>query len=193
LTLAAAVVVSVFWPGRLHRTGEATSALRYPPEPTGTAAGFGAGRARHLIAISFAHADRRTRRCLRSATRPAFQPAHRPMPAAARTVAGPLSPPPPAPTAGPPAISGCGAAIAAVEAKGLHPAPGFTVLCPGYAQGREGMTCANIPGICPGQWVIAIADETPFVVANEFENSRIVLGLPTLCDAIDCGGAAYGF
>jgi hypothetical protein len=80
-----------------------------------------------------------------------------------------------------------------VQSRGLYPAPGFTVTCPGYALGHLGMTCYNVAGICPGAKEIVIADPRPFVVANEFENSLIFLGLPVRCHVLDCGQAAYGY
>jgi hypothetical protein len=55
------------------------------------------------------------------------------------------------------------------------------------------MTCDNAPGVCPGVKEIVIADPQPFVIANEFENSRIFLGLPVRCHQLDCGHIAYGF
>jgi hypothetical protein len=96
--------------------------------------------------------------------------------------------PPPGSVASP-----CAATIAGVESRGLYPAPGFTVTCPGFALGHEGMTCYHVPGICPGVKEIVIADVEAFVVANEFENSRIFMGLPVRCRALDCGHAAYGY
>jgi hypothetical protein len=87
----------------------------------------------------------------------------------------------------------CSASIAEVEARGLYPAPGFAVTCPGNALGHEGMTCLNISGICPGRAEIAISLAEPFVVANEFENSRIFAHISVRCAVIDCGGTAYGF
>jgi hypothetical protein len=98
----------------------------------------------------------------------------------------------PAAAAAPPA-SPCAASIAAVEGRGLFPAPGFVVVCPGYALGHEGMTCLNVAGICPGGREIVIHDPQPYVVANEFENSRILSGAPARCGVIDCGGSAYGY
>lgn len=116
-------------------------------------------------------------------------------PSVVQPVVRPVAPPPVPITSRPvaPPVSGCAAAIAAVEAKGLYPAAGYIVSCPGNAQGREGMTCYNIASICPGQKTIAIADPTPYVVANEFENSLIISGTPGICDVIDCGSTAYGF
>ena len=63
----------------------------------------------------------------------------------------------------------------------MYPAPGFTVTCPGFALGHEGMTCYHVTGICPGAKEIVVADVQAFVVANEFENSRIFMGLPVRC------------
>jgi hypothetical protein len=88
----------------------------------------------------------------------------------------------------------CASVIAEVEARGLFPAPGFPVVCPGYALGRMGYTCLNYPGVCPGTRRIVIGYIAPFVVANEFENSWILSGEGTpRCDSIDCGHVAYGF
>jgi hypothetical protein len=110
--------------------------------------------------------------------------------------------PVPAPAAAPPrpvvaaetsVVDPCPAAIAAVEARGLYPAPGFSVTCPGYALGHEGMTCLNVPGVCAGAREIVIHYPEAFVVANEFENSRILSGMPARCHTIDCGSIAYGY
>jgi hypothetical protein len=106
-------------------------------------------------------------------------------PAAVHQVAAPVPASTPA--------SPCAKAIAAVEGRGLFPAAGFGVVCPGSALGHEGMTCMNEAAICPGMKEIVIHDPQPFVVANEFENSRIFSGSPARCDVIDCGGAAYGY
>jgi hypothetical protein len=109
---------------------------------------------------------------------------------AARAVATPARPAAVSPTA---PASPCASAIAAVEGRGLFPAAGFVVVCPGFALGHEGMTCMNVAGVCPGGREIVIHDPVPFVVANEFENSRIFSGSPARCHAIDCGGSAYGY
>ena len=87
----------------------------------------------------------------------------------------------------------CVEVIAAVEARGLRPAPGFAVVCPGNARGREGMTCIDVARICQNQRLISIHRVAPYVVANEFENSRILANAPTRCHSIDCGAAAYGY
>lgn len=68
---------------------------------------------------------------------------------------------------------GCGAALAYLSA---YAHPGFTFECPGFAQGREGMTCADEPGICPNEHVIAIADACPAVYMNEASNSWVLMG-----------------
>jgi hypothetical protein len=101
-----------------------------------------------------------------------------------------MTSPPSPPTA---QARACAAAIADVHSRGLYPAPGFRVICPGNALGHEGLTCYNVTGICAGAKEIVIADPEPFVVANEFENSRIFLGLPVRCHTVDCGHAAYGY
>jgi hypothetical protein len=79
----------------------------------------------------------------------------------------------------------CAVSIPAVEARGLRPAPGFVVTCPGDALGHQGMVCVNIQGICPGSQEIVIHDPQPYVVANEFENSWILTGGPARCHTID--------
>ena len=84
--------------------------------------------------------------------------------------------------------------MAEVEARGLFPAPGFPVVCPGDALGHMGYTCLNNVIVCPGTRRIVIHDIAAFVVANEFENSWILSneGTPR-CRSIDCGHVAYGF
>lgn len=111
-----------------------------------------------------------------AATAPAARP-----PVAAAAPRGAAAPAPsPAVAVSPPA-SPCEAAITTVEGRGLFPAAGFVVVCPGFALGHEGMTCMNVAGVCPGARQIVIHDPQPFVVANEFENSRILSGSPVRC------------
>ncbi len=69
---------------------------------------------------------------------------------------------------------GCGAALAYLQA---YAAKGFTLECPGYAEGREAMTCMNQAGACPGTWVIAIADPCPQAYMNEASNSYVITGV----------------
>jgi hypothetical protein len=69
---------------------------------------------------------------------------------------------------------GCAAALTYLQA---YAAKGFTLECPGYAEGREAMTCLNQPGACPGRSVIAIADPCPQAYMNEASNSFVILGL----------------
>ena len=69
---------------------------------------------------------------------------------------------------------GCGAALAYLQA---YAAKSFTLECPGYAEGREAMTCMNQAGVCPGTSVIAIADPCPQAYMNEASNSYVILGL----------------
>ena len=54
--------------------------------------------------------------------------------------------------------------------------PGFALECPGDAQGRQGMTCIDVPGACPGEHVIAIADACPQAYMNEASNSWVLMG-----------------
>jgi hypothetical protein len=69
---------------------------------------------------------------------------------------------------------GCPAALAYLSA---YASPNFTVECPGNAEGHEGMTCRDWPGVCPGQAVIAIADPCPPVYMNEAYNSWVSMGV----------------
>ena len=68
---------------------------------------------------------------------------------------------------------GCGAALAYLTA---YAYPGFTLECPGDAQGRQGMTCIDVPGACPGEHLIAIADACPQAYMNEASNSWVLMG-----------------
>ncbi|MFZ0249133.1 MAG: hypothetical protein WAL61_04250 [Acidimicrobiales bacterium] len=68
---------------------------------------------------------------------------------------------------------GCGAALAYLQA---YAAKGFTLECPGYALGREAMTCMNQAAACPGTSVIAIADPCPQAYMNEASNSYVLTG-----------------
>jgi hypothetical protein len=68
---------------------------------------------------------------------------------------------------------GCGPALAYLEA---HAAPGFRFECPGWADGRQAMTCINIAGLCAGEELIAIADPCPAAYMNEASNSWVLTG-----------------
>jgi hypothetical protein len=87
--------------------------------------------------------------------------------------------PPPAPWDGvvpPPGQAtawGCDAALAYLHA---YAAPGFTLECPGYADGHQGMTCFDEPGSCPNAAVIAIATPCPQSYMNEASNSWVLIG-----------------
>lgn len=70
---------------------------------------------------------------------------------------------------------GCQAAVSYLAA---HAAPGFSFVCPGYAFGRQGMTCVDDPPYCgAGQQVIVIADPCPAAYMNEASNSLVFAGL----------------
>jgi hypothetical protein len=88
-------------------------------------------------------------------------------------------PPPPPPYSGLPAVGqatawGCDAALAYLSA---YAAPGFSFECPGFAEGHEGMTCMNEPGVCPGENLIAINNPCPQAYMNEASNSWVAVGL----------------
>jgi len=66
---------------------------------------------------------------------------------------------------------GCAAAIRYLEATS---APGFEFICPaslGQTLGHEAMTCVDVPGVCPHEREIAIADPCPEAYTNEAYNS----------------------
>ncbi len=101
-----------------------------------------------------------------------------PAPAPAVVAATPAPAPAPGDPAAVPPVGqatawGCAAALAYLQA---YAAKGFTLECPGYAEGREAMTCVNQAGVCPGTSVIAIADPCPQAYMNEASNSFVVLG-----------------
>jgi len=112
------------------------------------------------------------------AAAPPPPPAPAPPAASAATVASAPAPAPSDPSVVPPVGQatawGCGAALAYLQA---YAAKSFTLECPGYAEGREAMTCMNQAGVCPGTSVIAIADPCPQAYMNEASNSYVILGL----------------
>ena len=77
-------------------------------------------------------------------------------------------------SAAPPPLGPCAQAVSYLSA---HAAPGFGVECPGYADGRQAMTCMNIPGLCPGQRIIILNVACPASWMNEASNSWVILGL----------------
>lgn len=79
----------------------------------------------------------------------------------------------PAVPASQPAGYGCTAALAYLKA---HAAPGFTLECPGYAEGHQAMTCMNIAGVCPGAKLIAISVPCAAAYMNESSNSWVLTG-----------------
>jgi hypothetical protein len=48
--------------------------------------------------------------------------------------------------------------------------PAFSLRCPGWADGHQAMTCYDT-AMCPGEWVIVIADPCPAAYQNEAWNS----------------------
>jgi hypothetical protein len=107
---------------------------------------------------------------------PAPTPPPAPAPAPAPAVAAAPAPTDPGvlPAVGQATAWGCAAALTYLQA---YAAKGFTLECPGYAEGREAMTCMNQAGACPGTSVIAIADPCPQAYMNEASNSFVILGL----------------
>ena len=98
-----------------------------------------------------------------------------------RTHPGPppaASPPAPAvPAIGQATAWGCSAALAYLQ---TYAAPGFTLDCPGYAEGHEAMTCLYdtpaYPDACPNGPTIAISDPCPQAYMNESANSWNLTG-----------------
>ena len=66
---------------------------------------------------------------------------------------------------------GCGAAIAYLR---THAAPGFSFECPGSSLGHQAMTCIDVPGVCPGEKLIAITVPCPAAYMNEASNSFVL-------------------
>ena len=96
----------------------------------------------------------------------ALSPAPAPVSALASTSIGrPLAPPPPQGT-------GCAAALAYLSA---NSAPGFQLVCPGYADGRQALTCVGQAPCAPNQSMIVIADPCPAAYMNEAHNSWVLL------------------
>jgi hypothetical protein len=116
---------------------------------------------------------------------PEATPPPDPAAAPAPATTAPASAPPPAPApastnlglvppVGQATAWGCAAAVAYLQ---VYAAKGFTLECPGYAEGREAMTCTNQPGVCSGTSVITIADPCPQAYMNEASNSLVLMGL----------------
>ena len=109
---------------------------------------------------------------------PAPAPASAPTPAPAVVAPAPAPAPAPAlPAYGGATASGCAAALAYLQA---YAAPGFTLDCPGYAEGHEAMTCVHdtsaYPDACPSGPTIAISDPCPQAYMNESANSWNLTG-----------------
>jgi hypothetical protein len=77
------------------------------------------------------------------------------------------------PPAGRATAWGCTAALAYLQA---YAAKGFTLECPGDAEGQEAMTCMRVARACPTSAVIAIADPCPQAYMNEASNSYVIIG-----------------
>ncbi len=121
-----------------------------------------------------------------------------PVPAAATASAPAPSDPGVVPPVGQASAWGCAAALAYLQ---TYAAQGFALECPGYAEGREAMTCMNRTGACPGTSVIAIADPCPQAYMNEASNSYVITGsgrhadrplwaLPLTCNSYVITGVA---
>lgn len=69
---------------------------------------------------------------------------------------------------------GCADALAYLKANAN---PAYSLVCPGFAQGHQAMTCNELAGICSGFNEIVIAIPCPAAYENEAWNSwHIVLG-----------------
>jgi hypothetical protein len=98
--------------------------------------------------------------------------------AATAPASAPTPPPAPAvPAVGQATAWGCSAALAYLQ---TYAAPGFTLECPGYAEGHEAMTCLYdtpaYPDACPNGHTIAISDPCPQAYMNESANSWTLTG-----------------
>jgi hypothetical protein len=108
---------------------------------------------------------------------PPTPPAAPVTPPTATLAAAPAPAPAPSDPSALPAVGqatawGCGAALTYLQA---YAAKGFSLECPGYADGREAMTCFNTSS-CPSSAVIAIADPCPQAYMNEASNSLVMTG-----------------
>jgi hypothetical protein len=72
------------------------------------------------------------------------------------------------PAQGEATASGCEAALTYLTA---YAAPGFQLVCPGYAGGHQAATCFSESPCVPGQKMIVIADPCPAAYMNEAHNS----------------------
>jgi hypothetical protein len=124
-------------------------------------------------------------------TTPAPTPAPTPAVLASTPVASTAPTPAPTPAPAPPPVPavpavpaigqatawGCSAALAYLQ---TYAAPGFTLDCPGYAEGHEAMTCLYdtpaYPDACPNGHTIAISDPCPQAYMNESANSWTLTG-----------------
>jgi hypothetical protein len=91
---------------------------------------------------------------------------------ASATAATPLTPAHTRTAASPAAVGahpgwGCTAALAYLQ---VHANPPYRLVCPGYAEGHQAMTCAEVP-LCPGLREIVIAVPCPAAYMNEAWNS----------------------
>ena len=107
-------------------------------------------------------------------------PAPAPAPTSAPVVLAATPPAPAAPVlpaVGQATVWGCSAALAYLSA---YAAPGFTLDCPGYAEGHEAMTCIHgtpeYPDACLNGPTIAISDPCPQAYMNESANSWNLTG-----------------
>jgi hypothetical protein len=107
-------------------------------------------------------------------------PAPAPAPTSAPVVLAATPPVPAAPVlpaVGQATVWGCSAALAYLSA---YAAPGFTLDCPGYAEGHEAMTCIHgtpeYPDACLNGPTIDISDPCPQAYMNESANSWNLTG-----------------
>jgi hypothetical protein len=63
-----------------------------------------------------------------------------------------------------------------VDRSQAYAAPGFSLMCPGDADGHDAMTCVVEQGSCPGAAVVVIADACPQAYMNEASNSWVLIG-----------------
>lgn len=109
-----------------------------------------------------------------------------PAPAPAPAPAAPVAQVPPEsfvshtsglPAAGEATEYGCAAALQYLDA---YAAPGFWLVCPGYARGHQAMTaCQSGWSLCSVLRIIVIADPCPSAYMNEASNSWALMGEST--------------
>jgi hypothetical protein len=182
-TRPAALLSSVLFTAMAIVAIQLVSVQDSPPAHPHAGALIGVATARHGVRTATPTPSTDAPAPTTTTTTPAPAPAAAPAAMVATpsaVAAAPVPAPAPAPTdpsvvpaAGRATAWGCAAALAYLQA---YAAKGFTLECPGDAEGQEAMTCMRVAGACPNSAVIAIADPCPQAYMNEASNSYVIIG-----------------